>query len=540
MLRLWVNTNMRKTPSICFAICVGITGLLHAQEAGKPKALMAAFSVAERPCGTVEECRAAITGGNPETREQAATKLVSFGKDGFAALAELYTSADAGIRNAVVATLTRNRQETAPLLMELLKDRDSRVRENAAGLLGRYWDIVPVPGLIEALKNDSGRVRAKAAWTLGNKGTLAKDAIPALAAALGDGDSYVRENAAAALGQMGPAAKDSVPALIKALDDADKPVREKAIEALGKLGKEGKAAVPALTGALKDPDSELRKKAAWAFYEMGPAAAPAAAELADALEDQNNDVRNHAARTLVLIGEPAVAPLINILTRDEDGRSVTGATDALGEIGRPAVPALTATLKSGDGRLRLRAMSALAKIGSAAKDAVPALNTLLKTANDETRFNILKTLWRIEPPTWSVVKAHLADQDPRVRPMAISELARQDLRGKEQLHALISALKDEDFLVRGDALRALAMWEAQAKDAVPALIGILLTPESPDRMDAAFTLGRIGPAAKDAVPALKKALKDGDQFLRSRAARAIEEINSEEAHKKGFSYGPGR
>ncbi|MDO8802931.1 MAG: HEAT repeat domain-containing protein [Elusimicrobiota bacterium] len=519
---------MKKMLFICFAICAGLTGLLHGQEAGKPKALIAAFGVAERPSGTVEECRTAIAEGSPEEKEKAIAKLVSFGKDGFAALAELYTSADAGIRNATVSALTRNRQETAPLLMELLKDRDSRVRENAAGLLGRYWDIVPVPGLIEALKNDASRVRAKAAWTLGVKGTEAREAIPPLTEALSDGDSYVRENAAKALGEMGPAARDAVPALIKALEDTDKPVREKAIEALGKLGQEAGAAVPALAGSLTDPDPELRAKAAWALYNLGPAAGGAAAELADALGDKNREVRETAGRTLVLIGGSAAPPMIRLLADNDGGWGVTGAIETLGEIGRPAVPALAEALNSADARLRSRAMSALARIGRPATAALPELKILLKNADAGNRFNILEALWRIEPPPLAVVKEHLADQDPRIKHLAVSELGRREL-GKEKIRLLLDALKDVDYIfVRSAAFSALGELGPEAIDAVPALTELLRSPSGFDRPDAAFTLGRIGPAAKEALPALKKALEDSDTFVRARAVRAIEEINSEE------------
>jgi len=517
-----------------------LAGPLLAQEAEKPKVLMAAFGVAERPCGTVEECRATMLKGPQENREQTAAKLLSFGKAGFAELADLYNSTDAGVRKEIAALVMRNRQQTLPLLMELLKDQDSRARDNAAGLLGRYWDIAPVPGLVKALNDSSRCVRAKAAWALGTKGTLAKDAIPALTAVLSDSDSYVRENAAAALGQMGAVAKEAVPALTKALDDTDKTVRVKTIEALGKLGNEAKAAVPALERYLKDPDSELRKKAAWAFSELGQAAGGAVPGLAEALGDKNDEVRGYVSRALVKAGEPAVAQLVNILARDENGRSVTGAIETLGGIGRPAVPALAEALKSGDARLRARAVSTLETIGRPAKNALPGLKVLLASADDDARYNILKALWRIEPPPWRVVKEHLEDRDWRVKMIAVSELSRRDLNKKDAIAALIKALQDKDSFVSSAAFMPLAAWEEQAKDAVPALIAILLDPESHNRMDAAFTLGRIGPAAKDAVPALKKALEDGDQFLRSRAARALEEINSEEEHKKGFIFGLGR
>ena len=92
-IRLPVKPNMRKTPFVCVVVCAALAGALHAQETAKPKSLMAAFAVAELPCDNVETCHKATAEGSPEDREKAAAKLLTFGKDGVAALAELSASA---------------------------------------------------------------------------------------------------------------------------------------------------------------------------------------------------------------------------------------------------------------------------------------------------------------------------------------------------------------------------------------------------------------------------------------------------------------
>ncbi len=50
-------------------------------------------------------------------------------------------------------------------------------------------------------------------------GPAAAEAVPALMAALKDKDKKVRRNAAFALGEIGPAAKEAVPALEAAVRD---------------------------------------------------------------------------------------------------------------------------------------------------------------------------------------------------------------------------------------------------------------------------------------------------------------------------------
>jgi HEAT repeats/HEAT repeat len=88
---------------------------------------------------------------------------------------------------------------------------------------------IAVPVLIEALRDADSRVRRLASTTLGQIGLAA---VPLLIETLRDADSDVRGAAANALGQIGPAAAEAVPLLIEALRDADSRVREAAANAL--------------------------------------------------------------------------------------------------------------------------------------------------------------------------------------------------------------------------------------------------------------------------------------------------------------------
>ena len=112
---------------------------------------------------------------------------------------------------------------------------------------------------IEVLKDKDVRVRNAAAFVLGQIGPAAKDAVPALSEALKDKEGYVRRAAVSALGRIGPAAKDAVPALMVALKHKNRRVRSYAANALGQIGPAAKAAGPALK-AMSENDTNFHAR----------------------------------------------------------------------------------------------------------------------------------------------------------------------------------------------------------------------------------------------------------------------------------------
>jgi HEAT repeat protein len=113
------------------------------------------------------------------------------------------------------------RPAVKPLSTVLLKHSRSRVRYNAAIVLGNIKDLDSVAPLIAALKTDTDyEVRMWSAAALGNLSdtwsiNALDNAVPALMEALKDKDSNVQQKAAYALGKM--KAMAAVPALIEAL-----------------------------------------------------------------------------------------------------------------------------------------------------------------------------------------------------------------------------------------------------------------------------------------------------------------------------------
>ena len=80
-----------------------------------------------------------------------------------------------------------------------------------------------------------------------------------------------------------------------------------------------------------------------------------------------------------------VVPALERLLHDPDRDVRQEVLVALGQCGKPAVPALIEALKDLDSNILVRAAEALGRIGPEAKEAIPALLPLLKDDIEEVR-----------------------------------------------------------------------------------------------------------------------------------------------------------
>lgn len=253
-----------------------------------------------------------------------------------------------------------------PVLIKVLKDSDSSVRNNVVGVLAEIGPEAKaaVPSLIEALKDQYRGVRMGAALALGKIGPEAKAAVPALIEALNDPDTCV--NAAAVFGHIGPDASAAAPALIKALEDPDEGVRTNAANALISIRPEAKIAVPALIKVLHDQSRSVRMNAANALWMLGSEAKEAVPTLIQILNDEDIEVRKSAARAIAstkLDSEPVISALASLLEdQDKDLRCI--AVFALGNLGKAAIPSLKLAARDKNQEVRARAILALEDIGA--------------------------------------------------------------------------------------------------------------------------------------------------------------------------------
>jgi len=351
---------------------------------------------------------------------------------------------DRDVRWNVVYALGRIGSDRAiELLVPLLKDKDRDVCWDAAHALGYIGSDKAIVQLTSLLKDRNSIVRRAAASSLGETGSV--EAVESLITLLKDKNSFVRWDAANALGMIG--SDRAIEPLIPLLKDKDEDVQSRAAGALGRIGSD--RAIELLVPLLKDKDSLVRTNT---VYVLGSTGSEKAVELLiPLLKDEDAIVRTFAAGALGEIGsDSAVESLIPLL---EDKYVLWIAADALGMIGSDrAVEHLVSLLGDRDGYVRRSAANALGKLGT--NKAVEPLISLLGDRDSYVRRSAADALGKlgtdkaVEP-----LISLLGDRDSYVRRSAADALGK--LGTDKAVEPLISLLGDRDNYVRESAANAL-------------------------------------------------------------------------------------
>ncbi|MFA5362482.1 MAG: HEAT repeat domain-containing protein [Candidatus Omnitrophota bacterium] len=366
-----------------------------------------------------------------------------------------------------------------------------------------------VPTLIHVVQESPvAEGRKKAAETLGTIGDAR--GVPALTEAMQDTSPEVRETSAAALGKI----KDSraLPALIEGLNDEQPAVRKNSAEALGKIN--DPSATTGLIGGLTDGDPAVRAAAAKALGEIkNPEAIDA---LLGRLGDDRITVCDNAAQSLVNIGDTAVSPLIQLLTKPTESRTKEKVLWTLGEIKNPdAVPVLIQALNDPDTRVTNAAVDAIKKIGE------EAVRGLMKAASDgdiQHRKTAIVTLGKMEDSLAApVVISALNDENPEIQRAAACTLG--EIKDISAGPALLRVMENNtDAKVKQTT--AWALGEIHYEPAADSLIKELKTGNS----SASDALQKIGAPA---VAPLLKELPQADDDLKTTIEDTIYGMKSE-------------
>jgi HEAT repeat protein len=174
---------------------------------------------------------------------------------------------------------------------------------------------------------------------------------------------------------------------------------------------------------LKRLDDDIR-----GIARVGPKAIPA---IENVILDQDEEVTVRLVMVAALgeMGEPAVAALSGALCSNDgiEGRLVRDAAmQAFARIGEPAIPVLAELLQVGCEDLRHQAIGQLGKLGS--KEALPALIATLHDWDEDTRFRAVEAIGRIGPEgieARSALSRLLRDPSERVRRSAALALGKE-------------------------------------------------------------------------------------------------------------------
>jgi hypothetical protein len=216
---------------------------------------------------------------------------------------------------------------------------------------------------------------------------------------------------------------------------------------------------------LNAQDVNVKAASVKALVEAGE---PAVEPLIKVLSSKDPEIRENAAITLGKIkDERAIDPLIKLLT-DEEWEVESAATSALVEIGEPVVEPLIFILqdKNEDVFLRMKVIAVLAGIKD--ERAIQPMIRVLKE-EPELQADLGYHLGLMGEPAVEPLIQLLDDDDPEVRVRAAEALGR--LGDDRAIGALTDALSDKDETVRVFAKTGLESIEAQKKNTLIATYG---------------------------------------------------------------------
>jgi HEAT repeat protein len=154
-------------------------------------------------------------------------------------------------------------------------------------------------------------------------------------------------------------------------------------------------AIASYIAQLASKDAAQQAAAAEALAQLGPDARPAAVALVRACATDDDSIREWVTSALEGLGPPPaeqMTDLISLVGNKSLDVAYWAATllGRLGAIAKPAVPALTQSLRSSaEQSVRERAAWALGQIGAAANSALPALREA--AASKQPRLSRLAT-----------------------------------------------------------------------------------------------------------------------------------------------------
>ncbi len=267
-----------------------------------------------------------------------------------------------------------------------------------------------------------------------------------------------------------------------------------------------------------------KRLAFWILKECGSDAYPWAVSL---MRSRDSYVRAGAAELLADLRNPRAADLLLGAIGDSDRTVRFWVVCALGQLkDRRAVEPLKSVLKDANADVRAAAAEALGGLKDAR--AVEPLISMLEEADPRIRRSVAGALGAFQDPR--AVKAlivALQDPDAHVATQAWSSLG--SAQAPHPVDPLIGLLKDPAVNSRskGFAASLLGIWKESR--ALEPLIAALGDPDPVVSESAALGLGEL----KDprAIKPLQALLQSSNKEIRSTAARAIRNIQAEEAQK---------
>lgn len=286
----------------------------------------------------------------------------------------------------------------------------------------------------------------------------------------------------------------------------------------------GPAAIPELMNRLRKEDSMIKVRANQLLEKQS------------LVESRFKDVRqNHSIALLAFqaLGEGGAGAVPELAAMLEQPATAERAVDALGCIGRPALPVLLRSLAHTNSQVRLGAVAALMSLTPITTEALSGILPLTEDPVPRVRqyaVSFVGLATNHLTRTLPVLVGKLKDADKGVRHAAISSFRRAGDRGREHIPILLELMcgnpVPSDFMAVHHELKALGADEAVE---TPCLIHGLDSSDGVVRNQAIGLLSLQGRAALPALPRLRQMMEQtADKTERERLSEAVARIESPE------------
>jgi HEAT repeat protein len=410
-----------------------------------------------------------------EVREAAVDALGAIGEPAFEVVSETYKASDSlRVRLAAVAAWVAIGGERAVAQLRTALADPASPKELRVAILDAVQDLTgadALPLLEAALADDSKHVRREAVRSLRDVDAAA--ATEDLIALIDDPDEKVRSLAVRSLRERYPELLERVgegeiaalPALLAAWRSMGKRWREEADVVAVSLAEIGAPLVRPLAATLRpdEPGADVIELLA----SMGPDAEAAYDDLVAQLDNPDPGTCAAAARALGALGDEAAIPVLAgrlsydpKMSKSARKRAETlqhAAAEALGVLGREALPVALDAARSSNVTTRVGGLLALGYIGGGR--ALAMLDRAVEEKDDAVRDAAAEALEHAAAGDVRRLQHMLQNEDQDVRAKAVKALAKlDDLRS---LDLLLRAYGDPSEQVNRAVVEALARREGE-------------------------------------------------------------------------------
>lgn len=420
--------------------------------------------------------------------------------------------------------------QASSVLADVIRGKyPDRIRMGAVrGLQTIYRDHVVPAEAITLLKERAGNaeesidIRGYASVALHKLKISDPRLGPALKAALEKGTvPELRELAAESLGEL--QVVEAIPALTKALDDESPSIQKTATKALRMMGGHAGNAVPRLLKIYaKDPESDVGEEIKEALQEIVPTAMDVAPALIDAMRSNQQPVRLLAVELLNSVDDPQpAAASLRMLLNDEDAGIRIRAATALQRLGQADAKVLKVLVASLDEEKENFEASEALRAEGRKIEMLLVDKVVDPKSTTEQRLRVIRIFMGIHQPRKAALSALTKALDSEVPDVSACSALVLSWRSPEDpalIKPLRTGLKSSNPELRRECAQALG--RTRSPDAVAPLL-TLLRQDKELREQAAYSLSEL-PRDEKTVAQLIQLLKA--IRTRSAAARALSNL----------------